>query len=109
MALRNASVCFFTVSSLHSPSSIPSVVETISILANPQQSGGMHPLVARLVLLLPDVRADCVEPRPCRRRRTRADCLDNKICSIINNVPVFYCNVYFTCCSKETNKVGNSI
>lgn len=65
----------------HSLLSIPSVVVTISILANPQQSGGMHLLVARLVLLLPDVQADCAEQRPYRRRRTKSDCLRNKICS----------------------------
>lgn len=65
----------------HSPLSIPSVVVTISILANPQQSGGMHLLVARLVLSLPDVQADCAEQKPYRRRRTKSDCLHNKICS----------------------------
>lgn len=77
---------FFTVSSLRSPSSIPSVVVTTSTSANPQQSGGTRLPVARLVSLLPDVQADCVEPRPCRRRRTRSVCLDNKICSIINTL-----------------------
>lgn len=65
----------------HSPLSIPSVVVTISILANPQQSGGTHQLVARSVSLPPDVPADCAEQRPYRRRRTKSDCLHNKICS----------------------------
>lgn len=64
-----------------SPLSIPSVVVTISTLANPQQSGGMHLLVARSVLLLPVVQADCAEQRPSRRRRTKSDFLDNKTCS----------------------------
>lgn len=63
---------------LCSPLSIPSVVVTISTLANPQQSGGMHLLVARSVLSLPVVQADCVEQRLSRRRRTRSDFLDNK-------------------------------
>lgn len=58
--------------------SIPSVVVTISTSANPQQSGGMHLLVARSVLLLPVVQADCVEQRPSRRRRTKSDHVDNK-------------------------------
>lgn len=81
--------CFFTVSSLHSPSSIPSVAVTTSTSANPQQSEGTHLPVARLVSSLPDVQADCAEPRPCRRRRTRSDCLDNKICSIISTLVPF--------------------
>lgn len=63
---------FFTISSLRSPLSIPSVVVTTSTSANPQQSEGTHLLVARLVSLLPDVQADCAEQRPCRRRRTRS-------------------------------------
>lgn len=58
--------------------SIPSVVVTISTSANPQQSGGMHLLVARSVLLLPVVQADCAEQRPSRRRRTKSDRVDNK-------------------------------
>lgn len=62
----------------HSLLSIPSVVVTISILASPQQSGGTHQLVARSVSSLPDVPADCAEQRPCRRRRTKSDCLLNK-------------------------------
>lgn len=61
--------------------SIPSVVVTISTSANPQQSGGMHLLVARSVLLLPVVQADCAEQRPSRRRRTKSDRVDNKTCS----------------------------
>lgn len=73
------------LSSPHSLLSIPSVVVTISILANPQQSGGTHQLVARSVSLPPDVPADCAEPRPCRRRRTKSDCLLNKICSKRNS------------------------
>lgn len=66
------------LSSPHSLLSIPSVVVTISILASPQQSGGTHQLVARSVSSLPDVPADCAEQRPCRRRRTKSDCLLNK-------------------------------
>lgn len=66
------------LSSPHSLLSIPSVVVTISILANPQQSGGTHQLVVRSVSLPPDVPADCAEPRPCRRRRTKSHCLLNK-------------------------------
>lgn len=71
--------CLF--SPLCSLLSIPSVVVTISILANPQQSGGMHLRVARSVLSLLVVQADCAEQRPSRRRRTRSDFLDNKTCS----------------------------
>lgn len=62
----------------HSLLSIPLVVVTISILASPQQSGGTHQLVARSVSSPPDVLADCAEQRPCRRRRTKSDCLLNK-------------------------------
>ena len=105
---RNASACLFTVSSLHSLLSIPSVVETISTLANPQQSGGTHPLVAKLVLLLPGVQADCVELRPCRRRRTRADCLDNKICSIISNVTVVFIEKYSSCSASPCSSIIGS-
>lgn len=64
----------------HSLLNIHLVVVTINILANPQQSGGMRPLVARSVLSLPDVQEDCVERRPYKRRRTNSDCLHNKIC-----------------------------
>lgn len=88
-------VCFFSLLS------IPSVVVTISILASPQQSGGMHPLDARSVSSLPVVLADCVEQRPSRTRKTNV-CLHNKMCPNKFHLPfdIFFSFVSYRFCTN---------
>lgn len=94
IGLRSNNV--FRLLSPHSLLSIPSVVVTISILANPQQSGGTHQLVARSVSLLPDVPADCVEQRPCRRRRTKSDFLIKSVLKEVVGVSAVFVQQLFS-------------
>lgn len=87
--------------------SIPSVVVTISTLANPQPSGGMRLLDARLVSLLPAVLVDCVEQRLSRRRKTKLH-LHNKMS---NQVRLVCCLLFprlddWACKSLSIKNIG---